>query len=128
LVIKIHFMNRCKAIVLATLVASGVGSMTVAAVSDSRTIEAGRAIAQDVYKGNCLACHQIPGDASAVSMANIGPPLTHMQQRFPDREALREQIWDSTRRNPSTVMPPFGKHRILTEQEIDLVVDYLYQY
>jgi len=121
-------MNRCKAIVLATLVASGVGSMTVAAVSDSRTIDAGRAIAQDVYKGNCLACHQIPGDASAVSMADIGPPLTHMQQRFPDRAVLREQIWDSTQRNPSTVMPPFGKHRILTEEEIDLVVDYLYQY
>ena len=121
-------MNRCTAIVLTTIVASSVGSMTAAAVSDSRTIEAGRAIAQDVYKGNCLACHQIPGDASAVSMANIGPPLTHMQQRFPDRAALREQIWDSTRRNPLTVMPPFGKHRILTEQEIDLVVDYLYQY
>jgi hypothetical protein len=30
-----------------------------------------------------------------------------MQQRFPDRAALREQIWDSTRRNPLTVMPPF---------------------
>jgi len=51
-----------------------------------------------------------------------------MQQRFPDRAALREQIWDSTRRHPLTVMPPFGKHKILTEEEIDLVVDYLYQY
>jgi sulfur-oxidizing protein SoxX len=121
-------MNRCNAIILGALVASGFSYVAVAAVSDSRTIEAGRAIAQDVYKGNCLACHQIPGDASAVSMANIGPPLTHMQQRFPDRAVLREQIWDSTRRNPSTVMPPFGKHKILTEQEIDLVVDYLYQY
>jgi sulfur-oxidizing protein SoxX len=28
-------------------------------------------------------------------------------------------------RNPDTVMPPFGKHRILTGEEIDLIVDYI---
>jgi len=81
-----------------------------------------------VYKGNCLACHQIPGDPQAVSLANIGPPMLAMRERFPDRSALREQIWDPTRRNPDTVMPPFGKHQVLTEEEIDLVLDYLYQY
>jgi L-cysteine S-thiosulfotransferase len=88
----------------------------------------GREIAHDVYKGNCLACHQIPGDPSAVSMANIGPPLIGMKARFPDRSALRAQIWDATTRNPMTVMPPFGKHRVLSEEEIDLVVDYIYRY
>ncbi len=31
-------------------------------------------------------------------------------------------------RNPQTVMPPFGKHKVLTEDEIDLIVDYIYQY
>ena len=89
---------------------------------------AGQALAHDVYKGNCLGCHQIPGDPDAVSLANIGPPLTLMRSRFPDRAALQSQIWDSTARNPQTVMPPFGKHRILTEREIDLIIDYLYQY
>ena len=89
---------------------------------------AGREIAHDVYKGNCLACHQIPGDPQAVSLANIGPAVIAMRERFPDRTALREQIWDPTLRNPNTVMPPFGKHRVLTEEEIDLVLDYLYQY
>ena len=88
----------------------------------------GRAIAHDVYKGNCLACHQVPGDPLAVSAANIGPPLVAMQARFPDRAVLRAQIWDSTARNPLTVMPPFGKHGVLTEEEIDLVVDYIYRY
>jgi L-cysteine S-thiosulfotransferase len=88
----------------------------------------GQQIAHDVYKGNCLACHQIPGDAEAVSSANIGPPLTMMRERFPDRAALRSQIWDSTARNPETVMPPFGKHGVLTEHEIDLIMDYIYQY
>jgi len=88
----------------------------------------GQQLAHDVYKGNCLACHQIPGDSTAISRANIGPPLVHMRSRFPDRAALRNQIWDSTARNPLTVMPPFGKHKILTEDEIDLIVEYIYRY
>ena len=74
-------------------------------------------------KGNCLACHaiddgELPG--------NLGPPLIQMQLRFPDKSALREQVWDATARNPDTVMPPFGKHRILTAEEIDLIVDYIH--
>jgi sulfur-oxidizing protein SoxX len=89
---------------------------------------AGREIAHDVYKGNCLACHRIPGDPKAVTMANIGPPIVQMRERFPDRAELRRQIWDPTLRNPQSVMPPFGKHQVLTEREIDLVLDYIYQY
>jgi sulfur-oxidizing protein SoxX len=88
----------------------------------------GQQLAHDVYKGNCLACHQIPGDSSAVSLADIGPPLFHMRERFPDRAALRSQLWDPMTRNPQTVMPPFGRHQVLTEKEIDLIVDYIYQY
>jgi sulfur-oxidizing protein SoxX len=91
-------------------------------------VAAGREIAHDVHKGNCLACHQIPGDPKAVTMANIGPPIVQMRDRFPDRAALRQQIWDPTQRNPQSVMPPFGKHAVLSEREIDLVIDYLYQY
>jgi sulfur-oxidizing protein SoxX len=96
--------------------------------SEPIAVRRGREIAHDVYKGNCLACHQIPGDPSAVSMANIGPPLVAMRGRFPDRAQLRAQIWDPTLRNPMTVMPPFGKHGVLTEEEIDLVLDYVYRY
>jgi sulfur-oxidizing protein SoxX len=96
--------------------------------ADSPAAAAGREIAHDVYKGNCLACHQIPGDPKAVTMANIGPPIVRMRDRFPDRAELRRQIWDPTRRNPQSVMPPFGKHQVLTEREIDLVLDYIYQY
>jgi sulfur-oxidizing protein SoxX len=51
-----------------------------------------------------------------------------MRERFPDRVFLRSQIWDPSMRNPQTVMPPFGKHKVLTEAEIDLIIDYLYQY
>jgi len=95
---------------------------------ESSEVAAGREIAHDVYKGNCLACHRIPGDPKAVTLANIGPPIVQMRERFPDRAQLRMQIWDPTRRNPLSVMPPFGKHRVLTEPEIDLVLNYIYQY
>ncbi len=87
---------------------------------------AGRALAIDIAKGNCLACHAVPGDPQAVTSANIGPPLAGIRSRFPQRERLLEQIRDPMRFNPDTVMPPFGKHRILTEEEIDRIVDYLY--
>ena len=88
--------------------------------------EQGKALTFDVGKGNCLACHMIPGDAQALTSANIGPPLVAMKQRYPERERLRAQIWDATRANPNTVMPPFGKHRVLTEQEIDHITDYVH--
>ena len=87
---------------------------------------AGRALAIDIAKGNCLACHAVPGDPQAVTSANIGPPLVGIRSRFPQRGRLREQIRDPMQFNPDTVMPPFGKHRILTDKEIDRIVDYLY--
>jgi sulfur-oxidizing protein SoxX len=116
-----------------TSAAAGAILLAVLAVdrahaAESPAVAAGREIAHDVYKGNCLACHQIPGDPAAVSMANIGPPIVRMRERFPDRAELRQQIWDPTRRNPETVMPPFGKHGVLTEREIDRVLDYIYQH
>ena len=85
-------------------------------------IEQGKALAFERRKGNCLACHIIEGGELA---GNYGPPLLMMKARFPDREVLRAQIWDASVRMPSTRMPPFGRHRILTEDEVDLVVDFL---
>jgi len=87
---------------------------------------AGARLAQELAKGNCLACHAMPSDARAVTSANIGPPLVAIRARFPDRELLRRQIWDAASLNPDTVMPPFGKHQILTPEEIEQIVDYLY--
>jgi mono/diheme cytochrome c family protein len=34
-------------------------------------------------------------------------------------------IWDASARDRTTRMPLFGRYKILTEQEIDLVVDYV---
>ena len=94
-------------------------------LADQDRVATGARLAQDVAKGNCLACHAMPSDAKAVTSANIGPPLVAIRARFPEREQLRRQVWDAGLTNPDTVMPPFGKHQILTTEEIDLIVDYL---
>lgn len=93
--------------------------------NDSR-VDEGRRLAHDFDKGNCLACHAAPSDAQAITKTNIGPPLIAMRERFPDRSALRSQIWDAGKRNPNTIMPPFGRHLILSNDEIELIIDYLY--
>ena len=49
-----------------------------------------------------------------------------MKLRYPDKRKLHDQIWDATAANPNTIMPPFGRHQILTEEEIDEVVEYVY--
>jgi len=57
---------------------------------------------------------------------NIGPPLLAMKARFPNKADLRAQIWDATEKNPNTIMPPFGKHGVLTEKQVDQVTNYIY--
>jgi sulfur-oxidizing protein SoxX len=49
-----------------------------------------------------------------------------MQARFPDKARLRAQIWDPTISNPNSIMPPFGLHGILSEDEIDKVVEFVH--
>ena len=91
--------------------------------SIKETIAAGGLIAFDRSKGNCLACHKIKGGELA---GDSGPPLIYMQSRYPDKMKLRAQIWDASTNNSLTVMPPFGRHGILTEQEIDKVVAFIH--
>ncbi|HHL18989.1 MAG TPA: sulfur oxidation c-type cytochrome SoxX [Thiothrix sp.] len=83
----------------------------------------GKAIAFDRKKGNCLSCHMIAGGDMA---GNIAPPLIAMKARFPDKAVLRAQIADATVKNPASFMPPFGRHQILSEKEIDAVVDFIH--
>ena len=81
----------------------------------------GGCVAIDRKKGNCHSCHMIAG----INYGDVAPPLVSMKQRFPDKAKLRAQVWDSTVANPKTVMPPFGRHAILSEDEIDKVVEFL---
>jgi sulfur-oxidizing protein SoxX len=82
----------------------------------------GQKIAFDRGKGNCLSCHVIQGGDFPGS---IGPELKDIKRRYPDRNDLVAILNDETKRNPETVMPPFGRNRILTEQEINAIVDFL---
>lgn len=116
-----------------TLTAAGLFSVTAFSAVQAKAAEGedqsaqllqmGKAIAYDRNKGNCLSCHtmddgELPG--------NSGPPLLMMKVRFPDRQVLRQQIWDASVANPDSIMPPYGRHHILTDDELELVVDYLY--
>jgi L-cysteine S-thiosulfotransferase len=83
----------------------------------------GQTLAFDRAKGNCLTCHEIKGGDAP---GNVAPPLVDMKSRFPDRKELAAIIDDETKRNPQTVMPPFGRNLILTKEEIEAVVDFLY--
>jgi sulfur-oxidizing protein SoxX len=118
--------NREKAMRRGALFAGFVyGTMMAAAGAAAAQTQAlpGQTLAFDRAKGNCLTCHDIRGGDAP---GNVGPPLAGMKQRFPDRQELVAIIFDETRRNPLSVMPPFGRNLILTKDEIESVVDFLY--
>jgi sulfur-oxidizing protein SoxX len=102
------------------LAPAGAASAAEPAMS---VVEKGKAIAFDRKKGNCLACHAMD---DGTLPGNIAPPLISMKLRYPDKQKLHDQIWDATVVNPNTIMPPFGRHRIISEEEIDQVVEYVY--
>jgi sulfur-oxidizing protein SoxX len=103
-------------VLMAAAVAAG------AADAPAGDIEAGKAVANDRAKGNCVACHMIPG---APSPGTIGPALVAMKARYPDSGKLHAQIYDSTVANPESAMPPFGRNRLLTEKELNDVTAYI---
>jgi sulfur-oxidizing protein SoxX len=119
--------KTAKIISTATAVAALMGSLSLAPVqtalaAEMTPIEKGKKLAFDRKKGNCLACHSIAGGSMA---GNMGPPLVAMKARFPDKAKLRDQIWDPTKMNPNSAMPPFGRHGILSEKDIDLITEYI---
>jgi sulfur-oxidizing protein SoxX len=103
--------------------ASGYLASSHAAEKSMSVVEKGREVAFSRTKGNCLACHVMD---DGTLPGNIAPPLVGMKLRYPDKAKLRAQIWDATAVNPNTIMPPFGRFRILSEEEIDEVVAYVY--
>ncbi len=102
------------------------GSVFPAHAEDSaleQRLAQGKALAYDRNRGNCLSCHMMDDGEQP---GNSAPPLLMMKARFPDRDVLVRQIWDAAERNPETVMPPYGRHQILSPEELEMVVDYIY--
>ena len=108
---------------VAILLSAPVVMSSAANASEASAIDEGQKVAFHRKKGNCLACHAIKGGKLP---GNIGPPLVNMKDRFPDKSKLKDQIWDATNNNPNSIMPPFGKHKILTKDELDQVVEFVY--
>ena len=107
---------------IAALAAAIVATGVVSPVRAQSAAAEGQRIAFDRSKGNCLTCHDIKGGNLPGS---IGPKLENIKSKYPDRSELVAILTDETKRNPLTVMPPFGRNRILTEREINAVVDFL---
>ena len=96
---------------------------SIASAAGASDIEEGKKVAFHRKKGNCLACHKIAGGSLA---GNIGPALVNMKARYADKAKLRSKIFDATVTSPNTIMPPFGKHKILSKSELDKVVEFIY--
>ncbi len=99
-----------------------VGAATFVEPAQAQSAAEGQKLAFDRGKGNCLTCHMIKGGEFP---GTIGPELKGIKTKYPNRDDLVAIVSDETKRNPQTVMPPFGRNRILSEKEISAVVDFL---
>lgn len=106
------------------VLAGAIGILpAVAQAADDDLVKQGKELSFDRKLGNCLACHQID---DGVSPGDIGPPLFAMKARFPSKSDLRAQLWNPTKSNPESRMPPFGEYGILSADQVDAIVEYLY--
>lgn len=84
--------------------------------------EKGKQLAQARNRGNCLACHVIPGGSQP---GTRGPDLSHFGSSGRSDAEAYAMVFDMRTVNPETLMPPFGTNDILNEQELRDVVAYL---
>jgi L-cysteine S-thiosulfotransferase len=98
-----------------------LASLVAAPVHAQSAVAEGQKLAFDRSKGNCLTCHVIKGGEYP---GTIGPELSDIKGKY-KRDDLVAIVFDETKRIPLTVMPPFGRNRILTDKEIDAIVDFL---
>jgi L-cysteine S-thiosulfotransferase len=98
--------------------------------------ERGRALILGREAANCVLCHAVP-EPSVRFSGNLGPPLGGVARTFSVAQ-LRLRVVDSTRVNPTTIMPSYyridgfdqvaGAHRgkpILEAEQIEDIVAYL---
>ncbi len=105
------------------LVAAGIGAAVLPALAQSNP-------ALELFvrpdKGHCIACHQLPAGAGRETRSDLGPRLEGERMRALGKTRLREIIADPVRFNAQTVMPPYGRHRILDAGEIAILADFLH--
>lgn len=107
----------------AALMLIGTAALTPTTVMavDSDLAAQGKKIAENRKKGNCFTCHEYKGAHLA---GNMGPSLNGISKRL-SRQQIYNQIFDSTKANPNTTMPPFGKHEVLSKKEINAITEWV---
>ena len=84
--------------------------------------EKGKQVAFARNRGNCLACHVMPGGSQPGSR---GPDLSHFGSSGRSEAEAYAMVYDMRTINPETLMPPIGTNDILTDQELRDVVAFL---
>jgi sulfur-oxidizing protein SoxX len=106
---------------VAMLLGVAIITPSIAMAVDADLAAKGKEIAEDRKKGNCFTCHSYEGAHLA---GNIGPALNGVSKRK-SKEAIYNQIWDATKANPNSSMPPFGKHEVLSKDEVTAVTEWV---
>jgi len=112
------FLTTASAIMM--LLGAAALAPTVAMAADAELAAKGKKIATNRKKGNCFTCHDYKGAHLA---GNMGPSLNGIGKRKTKKE-LYDQIWDATKANPMTSMPPFGKYEILSKKEVKALAEW----
>ncbi len=121
---KNNMIKALAATAMASTLVLTAPTVSAAEQASAETIAAGKKLAFSRSKGNCLACHMMKGGALP---GNIGPALIAMKLRYPDKQKLRDKIWGTPELEVKySMMPPFGRHAILSEDEIDKIVEFIY--
>ena len=75
--------------------------------------------------GSCLACHVMGPAGGSDLPGNVGPDLSEIGNAGRDDEWLFNYVNDPRVYNPQSVMPPWGTHGILKDNEIGHIVAFL---
>jgi len=139
-----HIAKHRRAVVVGLLVLV-VGGLVLARIPARHSerppgSDAARPVATPVFPGEPVAAPEMPAqpprptEEAALRPPPALPPPPAVKPAWL-RYAVPAQptgnrplvaiVFDETKRNPLTVMPPFGRNRILTEKEINAVVDFL---
>ena len=126
---ELFSLARCRVYLFRSIMFSLISFSSTYALSkgtldiETTRVEQGEKLAFDRKSGNCLACHAI---GLGTMPGNLAPPLFAMKERFPNPQKLTQQISNSLLSNEDSIMPPFGLHGLLNEDQISKIVDYLY--
>jgi len=113
------FLTTASAIFM--LLGAAALTPTAAMAVDAELAAKGKKIATNRKKGNCFTCHAYKGAHLA---GNIGPALNGVSKRK-SRKEIYDQIWDATKTNPNSSMPPFGKYEVLSAKEVDAITEWV---